>query len=148
MLGLGGNIVTSPGNNSSRVVKNTSPSLIQWTETTLGGVTTPELTITGTLRGSNLSVYVDNANDWTGTLSDYDGVNLVIENLTSPSTNNYGNFTFDVDGGTLLTIHLIQRTGINVQSLVGAASGHTVRFTFTLTLSGYEDIELTTDHTY
>lgn len=124
------------------------PSLTDWTVTTLGGITTPQSALSGTARSTTLTAYVDEANDWTGTLNDYDIKNLVIYNVTDDVTSNQGNLKFNLDAGALVTVHAMSKTGVNCQTLVSAASGKTIRFTFTLALSGYNDVELVSEITY
>lgn len=147
MLGLGVSLTSATAAESSQGARLPAP-LTDWTVTTLGSITTPMATLDGTLRASNVGAWFDEANDWTGTLADYDGVGLVIYNVTDDITHNYGNFKFNVNGGALITVHLIQLSGVNVQSLVSAAAGKTVRVTFTLSLDGYNDVELTAEKTY
>ena len=144
MLGLGIDISKqSIGSGAS-----SAPALTDWTATSLGGITTPAATIAGDANAAQVGAWIDEANDWTGTLSDYSGIGLVIYNVTDDITYNYGNFNFNVNGGVLLTIHLITLATLDFESLVSAGAGKTVRVTFTLALDGYNDVELTTERTY
>lgn len=145
MLGIGLNMNSSSSHESA--VQRSSP-LTDWTVTTLGGLTAPDANISGTIRSTSLGVFIDEANDWTGTLTDYNIESLVVYNVTDDVTNNQGNLKFNVNGGVLVNLHLIQRTGFDLQSLVSAASGDTIRFTFNLTLDGYNDVELVAEKTY
>ena len=143
MLGLGIDISKqSIGSGSS-----SSPALTQWTETTFGPITSPELGLSGSNTNTAMSVYIDIANDWTGTLSDYSIINLVITNVTDDVTHNFGDTTFSSSSG-FLVFQILQKPGINCNALVGVVPGKTIRFTFTLRLDGYEDVELTATFTY
>ena len=146
MLGLGVSLTSATTAESSQGAR--IPSSTDWTVTTLGAITTPQASLFGTIRSSQLTVYIDDSNDWTGTLSDYDIKNLVIYNVTDDETSNQGNLKFNVDGGSVLTLHSISKTGFNLESLVSGSSGDLVRFTFTLALDGYNDIELVAEKTY
>ena len=124
------------------------PSLTDWTVTTLGAITTPQASLFGSLSATQVTVYIDDANDWTGTLNDYDIKNLVIYNVTDDVTSNQGNLKFNVDAGTVLTLHSFSKTGFDLESLVSGGSGDTIRFTFNLALDGYNDVELVAEKTY
>jgi|TARA_B100000035_G_C20722416_1_gene431793 hypothetical protein len=137
MLGLG----------LDRGLQKKAKSLTQWTATTVGPLTSPTLSLSGAQRNTIVTVYIDNANDWTGTLSDYTMTNFTIVNETDSVTHNQGSDTF-ASNTTLLTLRALQKTGYNLQTLVGAGSGKTIRFTFDLTLSGYEDVTLTSTITF
>ena len=146
MLGLGVSLTSATVAESSQGAR--MPSNTDWTVTTLGAITTPQASLFGTLRSTQVTVYIDNANDWTGTLGDYDIESLVINNVTSAATSNQGNLKFNVDGGSVLTLHSISKTGFNLESLVSGSSGDTIRFTFNLALDGYNDVELVAEKTY
>lgn len=138
MLGLGIDISKqSIGSGAS-----SAPALTQWTETTFGPLTSPELGLAGSNINTTMSVYVDKTNDWTGTLSDYSIINLVIYNVTDDVTHNFGDTTF-ASSADFLVLYILQKSGFNCNALVGAVPGKTIRFTFTLRLGGYEDVELT-----
>ena len=145
MLGIGFNLSSSLSSEAG-VARESGGT--DWTATTVGSVTTPEASLSGTLRSTSLGVFIDNANDWTGTLADYNIESLVVYNVTDDVTNNQGNLKFNVDGGLLVTLRILQKTGFNLESLVSAGSGDTIRFTFNLTLDGYNDVELVAENTY
>ena len=122
-------------------------SLIKWTTTSNFGITTPHLVLTGARRNVVINVYIDNANDWTGDIDDYDIRNFTIVNETDSVTHNHGDHKFSTHT-SLAGFRVLQEAGYNTESLVSAGSGDTIRFRFDLTLDGYEDVSLTNTITF
>ena len=122
-------------------------SLTEWTAYTFGGITTPHLVVTGARRNTTISIYIDNANDWTGTLSDYTMTNFTIVNETDSVTHNHADDQ-PTSHTSLVGFRVLQKAGYNLESLVSAGAGDTIRFTFDLTLDGYEDVTLTNTITF
>ena len=110
--------------------------------------TTPSIALSGAVRATLITLAIDNANDWTGTLSDYSLTDTVVTNETDGTSSNIGLVNFTADLGAVGGIRFIQTSQKNFQSLVGAGSGETIRVTGDLTLDGYASVELTNTITY
>lgn len=118
------------------------------TDWTVTAGTTPSIALSGAVRATLITLAIDNANDWTGTLSDYKLLNTVVTNETDGNTANIGMVLFETDLSAVGGIRFIQSSQKNFQSLVGAGSGETIRVTGDLTLDGYASPELTNTITY
>ena len=118
------------------------------TDWTVTAGTTPSIALSGAVRATLITLAIDNANDWTGTLSDYSLTDTVVTNETDGTSSNIGLVNFTADLGAVGGIRFIQTSQKNFQSLVGAASGKTIRVTGDLTLDGYASVELTNTITY
>lgn len=122
MLGLGSGIVTSPTNDGARVHKNATPAGIDWTITVIGGITTPQASTSGGSNAVSVYFYMDEANDWTGSLGSYTISNYQVTNNTTGQTSSLSSSLIDL--GQIITVHTI-RVGLhNVASNSGIAAAH------------------------
>lgn len=125
------------------------PSRItEWTVTTVGVLTTPETVLSGTLRATSVVTIIDFANDWSGTVGDYTLKNITWTNQTTSDTATPADVTYNLPLGQSGDGYYILLTGNNLESLVSAALGHTIRIDFTLSRDGYADIAQTATKTY
>lgn len=141
MLGLGSGIVTSPTNDGARVHKNATPAGIDWTVTVLGGITTPQASTSGGSNAVSVYFYMDQANDWTGSLGSYTVSNYQVTNNTTGQTSSLTTSLLDL--GQIVTVHGI-RVGIqSVASNSGLAAAHngsgsnSFTFSFDVDQAGY-----------
>ncbi len=148
MIGLGMSL-SQGGASESASIAGRSSGGTSWTATTVGSITTPELIVLGTSRTTVLYLYIDNANDWNGTVGDYSLTDTTVTNLQTGASLTGQTYTFSVDGGAVGGLRVLT-TGNNAfnESPLSLGSGKTVRITGNLTFSGYESLELTADHTY
>ena len=98
MLGLGLNI-NSVSTESSSIARGVS--LTAWTETAVGAVTTPAITVSGDARASLISLFIDESADWSGNLGDYSLVNASVINLGTSSGLTGQTYTFGTDLGSV-----------------------------------------------
>lgn len=125
------------------------PSRItEWTETVVGALTTPASSLSGTLRGTTISTVIDFANDWSGVIGDYTLKNITWTNETTSDTATPADVAYNAPLGQAGDGYFILRTGNNLEALVNAALGHTIRVDFTLSRDGYVDIAQTATKTY
>ena len=116
--------------------------------TTVGALTTPESSLSGTVRGTNVATIIDFANDWSGTIGDYTLKNITWTNETTGDTATPADVAYNFPLGQSLDGYFILRTGNNLETLVNGAAGHTIRIDFTLSRDGYVDIAQTATKTY
>jgi hypothetical protein len=145
MLGLG-LIISSQSAESSAV--NRGVSLTAWSSISVGAATTPSFTLTGAVRATVITLVIDDSSDYNGTVSDYSLTNATVTNQTNGQSASNQTFTFSSDLGAVVGGRFLNTGNNNFQSLVGAASGHTIVVTGNLTLSGYESPELTATRNY
>jgi hypothetical protein len=145
MLGLG-LIISSQSAESSAV--NRGVSLTSWSSISVGAATTPSFTLTGAVRATVITLVIDDSSDYNGTVSDYSLTNATVTNQTNGQSASNQTFTFSSDLGAVVGGRFLNTGNNNFQSLVGAASGHTIVVTGNLTLSGYESPELTATRNY
>jgi hypothetical protein len=145
MLGLG-LIISSQSAESSAV--NRGVSLTSWSSISVGAATTPSFTLTGAVRATVITLVIDDSSDYNGTVSDYSLTNATVTNQTNGQSASNQTFTFSSDLGAVVGGRFLNTGNNNFQSLVGAASGHTIVVTGNLTLSGYESPQLTASRTY
>jgi hypothetical protein len=145
MLGLG-LIISSQSAESSAV--NRGVSLTAWSSISVGAATTPSFTLTGAVRATVITLVIDDSSDYNGTVSDYSLTNATVTNQTNGQSASNQTFTFSNDVGAVVGGRFLSTGNNNFQSLVGAASGHTIVVTGNLTLSGYESPELTATRNY
>jgi hypothetical protein len=145
MLGLG-LIISSQSAESSAV--NRGVSLTSWSQIIVGTTTTPAFTLTGAVRATVITLVIDDSSDYNGTVSDYSLTNATVTNQTNGQSASNQTFTFSTDVGAVVGGRFLSTGNNNFQSLVGAASGHTIVVTGNLTLSGYESPELTATRNY
>jgi hypothetical protein len=145
MLGLG-LIISSQSAESSAV--NRGVSLTAWSSISVGAATTPSFTLTGAVRATVITLVIDDSSDYNGTVSDYSLTNATVTNQTNGQSASNQTFTFSSDLGAVVGGRFLNTGNNNFQSLVGAASGHTIVVTGNLTLSGYESPQLTASRTY
>lgn len=148
MLGLGSGIVTSPTNDGARVQKNAAPAGIDWTVTVLGGITTPMASASGGSNAVNVYFYMDEANDWTGSLGSYTVSNYQVTNNTTGQTSSLSSNLVDV--GQVITVHGV-RVGLhNIASNSGIAAAHngsgsnSFTFSFDVDQAGYNTASVST----
>ena len=123
-------------------------SLTAWSQITVGAATTPSFSLTGAVRATVITLLIDDSSDYNGTVGDYSLTNATVANQTNGQSASNQTFTFSVDAGAVLGGRFLTTGNNNFQSLVGAASGHTIVVTGNLTFSGYESPELTASRTY
>lgn len=145
MLGLG-LIINSVSTESSSA--NRGVSLTSWSQITVGASTTPSFSLTGAVTTTVLTLVIDDSSDYNGTVGDYSITNATVTNQSNGQSASNQTFTFSVDVGAIAGGRFLATGNNNFQSLVGAASGHTVVVTGDLTFSGYESPELTASRTY
>ncbi len=145
MLGLG-LIINSVSTESSSA--NRGVSLTSWSQITVGASTTPSFSLTGAVTTTVLTLVIDDSSDYNGTVGDYSITNATVTNQSNGQSASKQTFTFSVDVGAIAGGRFLATGNNNFQSLVGAASGHTVVVTGDLTFSGYESPELTASRTY
>lgn len=146
MIGLGMSL-SQGGASESAAIAGRSSGGTSWTATTVGGITTPAISVSGTSRATVIVLYIDNAADWNGDATSY-SLNLadvVNETVAASAT---VNIAFANDLGTIGALRAISTTNQNWLSLVGGSSGETVSITGNLTHTGYESVELTGSVTY
>jgi len=121
--------------------------ILPWTSTTVGGITTPAISVSGTGRATVIVLYIDDAADWNGNASTYalNSSDVVNETVAASAT---VNISFANDLGTIGALRAISTTNQNWLALVGASSGETVSITGDLTKVGHESVELTGSITY
>tara|TARA_R100000388_G_C7167904_1_gene122433 strand:- start:81 stop:530 length:450 start_codon:yes stop_codon:yes gene_type:complete len=149
MIGLGLSIVGGAAAEASSQGNRNAPALTAWTETSVGAVTTPAITVSGNARASLISLFIDESADWSGTLGDYSLVNASVINLGTSNGLTGQTYTFGTDLGSVGDARVIftaPQTFNN--SPVSAGPGQTIRVTGDLTRSGYEVKSITVDHTY
>lgn len=145
MLGLG-LIINSVSTESSSVARGVS--LTAWSNISVGGATTPSFTLTGAVRTTVLTLVIDDSSDYNGTVGDYSITNATVTNQSNGQSASNQTFTFSADLGAIVGGRFLATGNNDFQSLVGAASGHTVVVTGDLTFSGYESPELTATRNY
>jgi len=146
MIGLGMSL-SQGGASESAAIAGRSSGGTSWTATTVGAITTPAISVSGTSRATVIVLYIDNAADWNGDATSY-SLNLadvVNETVAASAT---VNIAFANDLGTIGALRAISTTNQNWLSLVGGSSGETVSITGNLTHTGYESVELTGSVTY
>ena len=149
MLGLGLSIVGGAAVEASSQVNRNAPALTAWTETSVGAVTTPAITVSGNARASLISLFIDESADWSGNLGDYSLVNASVINLGTSNGLTGQTYTFSSDLGTIAGGRFITTAPQTFNnSPVSAGPGQTIRVTGDLTRSGYEVKSITVDHTY
>ena len=118
-----------------------------WASTTVGAITTPAISVSGTSRATVIVLYIDNAADWNGDATTYslNSADVVNETVAASAT---VNIAFANDLGTIGALRAISTANQNWLSLVGGSSGETVSITGDLTHTGYESVELTGSVTY
>ncbi len=145
MLGLG-LIINSVSSESSSV--NRGVSLTAWSQISIGAATTPTFSLTGAVRTTVITLLIDDSSDYNGTVGDYSLTNATVTNQTNGQSASNQTFTFSSDLGAVIGGRFLATGNNDFQSLVGAASGHTVVVTGDLTFSGYESPQLTASRTY
>ena len=146
MIGLGMSL-SQGGASESAAIAGRSSGGTSWTATTVGGITTPAISVSGTSRATVIVLYIDNAADWNGDATSYslNSADVVNETVAASAT---VNIAFANDLGTIGALRAISTTNQNWLSLVGGSSGETVSITGNLTHTGYESVELTGSVTY
>ena len=149
MLGLGLSIVGGSAVEASSQVNRNAPALTAWTETAVGAITTPAITVSGNARATKISLFIDESADWSGTLGDYSLANTSVINLGTSNGLTGQTYTFAAELGSVGAARVIftANQAFN-NSPVSAGPGQTIRITGDLTRSGYEAKSITVDHTY
>lgn len=120
-----------------------------WTETAAGIYTTPTIALSGAIRATAVSLWVDENNDWSGTAGDYSLEDATILNVTDGGSLTGQTITFPSVVGTVGGAKVLISANINMQSSpVSGGSGDTIRVTGNLTRSGYQTIEISAEATY
>ena len=149
MIGLGLSIVGGAAAEASSQGNRNAPALTAWTETAVGAVTTPAITVSGNARATIISLFIDESADWSGTLGDYSLANTSVTNLGTSSGLTGQTYTFATDLGSDGDARVIQTSAQTFNnSPVSSGPGQTIRITGDLTRSGYEGKSITVDHTY
>ena len=143
MLGLGTTIQTS----SQSAIDSRAPGTA-WTETSHSSGTTPNIRVTGTPTQTVITLFIDNTNDWSGSLSDYSLVATEVNNVTDSNSSTANIFNFTVDDGESGGVRTISTDRLNFNSLVGALRNKNITVTGNLNRSGYASPQLTASITY
>lgn len=142
MLGLGTSINMQPP------PQEKVPAGTAWTETSHGSGTTPNIRVTGTPTQTVISLFIDNTNDWSGSLSDYGLVSTDVNNVTDGISSTGNTFTFTVDDGESGGIRTISTDRLSFNTLVSGGRNDNITVTGNLSRSGYASPELTASITY
>ncbi len=121
--------------------------ILPWTSTTVGAITTPAISVSGTGRATVIVLYIDDAADWNGNAASYslDSADVVNETVAASAT---VNIQFANDLGTIGALRAISTANQNWLALVGGSSGETVSITGDLAKVGHESVEVTGSITY
>ena len=103
-----------------------SSRLETWGEVVVGSVTTPTISISGAVRTTSISLLIDNS-DYNGTVGDYSLTDVTITNQANGNSVSGKTITMSVDVAQLGDGRFLSPPNENLQSQVGAASGHTGR---------------------
>ena len=148
-LGLGLSTLSGATAEASTQGNRNAPALTAWTETAVGAITTPAITVSGDARSTLISLFIDESADWSGNLADYSLVNTSVTNLGTGNGLTGQTYTFSTDLGTIMGGRFITTSSQTFNnSPVSAGPGQTIRITGDLTRSGYEVKSITVDHTY
>lgn len=145
MLGLGLNI-NSISTESSSI--NRGAPLTSWTNTTVGSFTSPAISLSGSSSQTVISLFIDQSNDWSGSVSDYTLTDTTVNNTSDGVTATNQTFTFISDLGSFGALNLIVTDKNNFFSLVSAGRNDVITVTGKLTRSGYVLQEVTASITY
>ena len=148
MIGLGLSIVGGAATEaSSQGNRNVAPGTA-WTNTTVGALTSPAISLSGVTNRTQITLFIDESNDWSGSLSDYSLTDTTVDNTTDGTTATNQTFSFGVDFGSLGSFRSIATLALDFLTLVGAGRGDTITVTGKLTRSGYALQEVTASITY
>jgi len=149
-LGLGQSIsATDISANSAAEASGARSGATAWTETVAGVYTTPAIALSGAMRTTAVSLWIDESNDWSGTKGDYSLEDVTILNVTDGGSLTGQTITFPTVLGTISGAKVLISANINMQnSPVSGGSGDTIRVTGNLTRSGYQAVEISAEATY
>jgi len=144
MLGLGTHIQSNQNPSARKPVSSGTA----WTETSHGGGTTPNIRVSGTPTQTVITLFIDNTNDWSGSLSDYSLVSTEVNNVTDGISSTGNTFTFTVDDGESGGVRTISTDRLSFNSLVSGGRNDNISVTGTLNRSGYASPQLSGSVTY
>tara|TARA_R100001510_G_C7619520_1_gene180764 strand:- start:279 stop:737 length:459 start_codon:yes stop_codon:yes gene_type:complete len=152
MIGLGLSIVGGAAAEASSQGNRNVPPGTAWTNTTAGVNTSPAITLSGSTSQTVISLFVDESNDWSGSVSDYTLTDTTVNNTSDGVTATNQTFSFSADlgsfGSSPDTLRLMITDRNNFFSLVSAGRNDVLTVTGKLTRSGYVLQEVTASITY
>jgi len=148
MIGLGLSIVGGASVEASSQGNRNVPPGTAWTNTTVGAITSPAIALSGSASQTVISLFIDTANDWSGSISDYTLTDTTVNNTSDGVTATNQTFSFSTDVGDFGALRLIVTDRNNFFTLVGAGRDDTITVTGKLTRSGYVLQEVTASKTY